>query len=496
MGSSVLDHVAHALVRAASTIVSTPTLGRSKCELMRLCLRVDCIVRRCARIKTNARPDPPACSCVPVYATACDNFSMFPSFRGACLLLLSVPLLCAQGNWFQPSLLEKPDVKKALQSVDDRSTGILDEWIKLVEISAPSTKEQARAKYIRAEMEKLGLTEIKTDDWSNVSGIRKGTGGGPTVVFAAHMDTVFPEGTNIKVKRDGEILRAPGVGDDTSNLMAVLEMFRALNRGGVKTKGDLIFLASVQEELGLLGAKHWLETSAYKPDLFIAADVSQNQVWYGAFRINQFKFTYTSPGAHTLESRGAPSPAKAVAKAITAIYQIPLPPVADGFETFKMPVINVGMLGGGTVVNAIPREAWFTVDLRSLDSTTQDRLDSAVVSAAKGAAESEKVGFSMERKMAIDYSKALPKDQRLNHPLVQTALATMNHFRKSGTPVIQAQDAGSTDANIAVSMGIPAVAIGAVIENMPHRLEENAEASSIVPGIKAFIALAVATTSH
>jgi tripeptide aminopeptidase len=196
----------------------------------------------------------------------------------AALFLLAVATLSAQTGWFQPSLLEKPEVKKAMQSVDDRATGIIDEWIRLVEIPAPSGKEQARAKYIRAEMEKLGLTEIKTDDIFNVSGVRKGIGGGPSVVFAAHTDTVFPEGTDLKVKREGDILRAPGMGDDTSNLMAVLEMFRALNRGGVKTKGDLIFLASVQEELGLLGAKHWLETSGYKPDLFVAADVSSNDV--------------------------------------------------------------------------------------------------------------------------------------------------------------------------------------------------------------------------
>jgi Peptidase family M20/M25/M40 len=159
------------------------------------------------------------------------------------------------------------------------------------------------------------------------------------------------------VKREGDILRAPGVGDDTSNLMATLEMFRALNRGGVKTKGDLVFVASVQEELGLIGAKHWLETSGYKPDMFVAVDVSSREVWYGALRITQFKFFYTSPGAHTMESRGAPSPAKAVAKSITALYEVPLPPIAAGLDSFKLPVLNVGMLGGGTVVNAIPRDS-------------------------------------------------------------------------------------------------------------------------------------------
>jgi tripeptide aminopeptidase len=415
---------------------------------------------------------------------------------GIALILLSASALWAQSSWFQPALLEKPDVKKALQSVDGRATEIVDEWIRVVEIPAPSGKEQARAKYIRAEMEKLGLTDIRTDDIFNVSGVRKGTGGGPTVVFAAHTDTVFPDGTDLKVKRENDILRAPGVGDDTSNLMATLEMFRALNRGGIKTKGDLIFLASVQEELGLLGAKHWLETSGYKPDLFVAADLSSEQVWYGALRINQFKFFYTSPGAHTLESRGAPSPSKAVAKAITALYEIPLPPVAEGLGTFKLPTLNVGMIGGGTVVNAIPREAWFTVDLRSLDSATQDKLQSAVVSTAQRIAGQEGVGFRMEKQMGIDYSKALPQKERLNHPVVQTALAASNYFRKPGTPEIVANDLGSTDANIAISMGIPAVAVGATLERMPHRLEEYAEASSIVPGIKSFIVLAVALTTH
>ena len=138
---------------------------------------------------------------------------MLTQKRGVALLFAAAAPLAAQTGWFQPSLLEKPDVHKAIQSVDDRAAGIVDEWIRLVEISAPSGKEQARAKYIRAEMEKLGLSDIRTDDWSNVSGVRKGTGGGPTVVFAAHTDTVFPDGTDLKVKREGDILRAPGVGD-------------------------------------------------------------------------------------------------------------------------------------------------------------------------------------------------------------------------------------------------------------------------------------------
>ena len=413
----------------------------------------------------------------------------------AFLVASSAPA-AAQPSWFQPALLERPDVRTAMQSIDQRAPAIVDEWIRLTEIPAPSRKEQARAQYIRAELEKLGLTDIRVDDLSNVSAVRKGTGGGPAVVFCAHLDTVFPEGTPLQVKREGDILRAPGIGDDTSNLMAVLEMFRALGRGAVQTKGDLIFLGSVQEELGLLGAKHWLDASGYKPDMFIAVDVGANQVWYGALRITQFKFFYTSPGAHTMESRGGPTPAKAVARAITAVYEIPLPPIADGLDTFKLPVVNVGMLNGGTVFNAVPREAWFAVDLRSLDTPTQTQLEKAVEDAARRAAEQEGVGFRVEKSTFLDYSKARASDERRNHPLVQTALAVANHFRKPGTPAIVPADVGSTDANNAIAMGIPAVAIGAVLEHSPHRLEETAEASSIVPGVKSLIALAVALTSR
>jgi acetylornithine deacetylase/succinyl-diaminopimelate desuccinylase-like protein len=170
--------------------------------------------------------------------------------------------------------------------------------------------------------------------------------------------------------------------------------------------------------------------------------------------------------------------------------------VVPGLDTFKLPTLNVGMIGGGTVFNAIPREAWFTVDLRSLDNTTQDKLATAVVAAAKQAAEKEGVGFRMEEKSFVDYSKARPRSERLNQPVVQTALAVANFFRKSGSPEILPADLGSTDANNAVGVGIPAVAVGAVMDHQPHRLEEFADASTMVPGIKSLVALAVSLTTH
>lgn len=411
------------------------------------------------------------------------------------LLALAVFPAYAQSNWFSEARLKQPELRKALESLDEAT--IVAEWIKLTEIPAPSGKEQARADYVKAEFEKLGMADVRIDDMMNVSAVRKGTGGGPTVVFAAHLDTVFPASTDVKVKRDGNTLRAPGIGDDTPNVVAMLEAIRAMNRARIKTKGDLIFVATIQEELGLKGAKHWLTRSGYKPDMFVALDVSSDQVWYGALRIDMLKFYFTSPSVHTLFSRDAPSPAKAAAKAITAVYDIPLPPLASGVGGVRLPVVNIGMLGGGTVTNAIPSESWFTVDLRSLDTPTHDRLRTAVIDAARRVAADEKVGFRVEHTVETeDYSKSLGKEQRVNHSLVKTAVATANHFRAAGAPTIVPLDLGSTDANIAISLGIPAIAAGTVLSTNQHQLEENAQASSIVPGIKQLIVMAVLLTTH
>ena len=403
----------------------------------------------------------------------------------------------AQSNWFQPSLLERPDVKKALQSVDERSSAIVDEWIRLVEIPAPSRKEQARAQYIRAEMQKLGLTDIRMDDMSNVSGVRKGTGGGPTVVFARTWTRCSPRAPTLKVKREGDILRAPGIGDDTSNLMATLEMFRALNRGGVQTKGDLMFLASVQEELGLLGAKHWLETSGYKPDMFVAVDVVANQVWYGALRIKQFKFFYTSPGAHTMESRGAPSPAKAVAKAIDGALRDPAAAGGRGprhVQAARGERRDDRRRDGGERHAARGVVHGGSALARHADAS---ELEAAVEAAARRAGEQEGVGFRMEkigaasttRRRGRRRSGSITRWCRRRSP---TAITSASRARRPSFPPTSGPPTPTSPSRWA----FPPWPIGAALEHMPHRLEENAEASSIVPGIKSLIALAVTLTSH
>lgn len=400
-------------------------------------------------------------------------------------------LLLAQTSFFSPAIAKDPRVAQAVRSIDSHRENLVTEWMHITEIPAPSGGEQAREKYIREELQKIGLTNIKTDSPGNLSAWRKGTEAGDPVVFAVHMDTVFPATTPLKVKREGGALKAPGIGDDTGAITATIEMFRALARANVRTKSDLVFLATVQEETRLQGMRHWLTTSGVRPKMLVAVDIVLGGVWYGAFRISRLQFFYTSPGSHTLVSRGEPNPAKAVSQAILDIYQIPLPEPAPNLGLMRLPVVNVGKIGGGTVINAIPLEAWFTVDLRSLDSATQDRLESQVVRTAQEAAKKEGVGFRMTKPDGddVDYSKALPSDVRRSHPLVQTAVDIHNSM-KLGAGTVEPLDAGSTDANVGVGMGIPSIAVGAVRHRDGHTLREQAEEASIVPGTKMLILLA------
>jgi uncharacterized glyoxalase superfamily protein PhnB len=179
---------------------------------------------------------------------------------GLCVVLVS--RLAAQSPYptrFSPAIAERADVKQALAFVDERFDGQVVEWIGVTEIPAPSTHEARRAAYVKAELEKIGLT-VTVDDIGNVMARRSGTGGGATVAFAAHLDTVHPMDTNVKVTRkpDGT-LHAPGVFDNSASVVNLLQTARAMHAARVTTAGDVIFLFTVQEELGLKGMYYWVD---------------------------------------------------------------------------------------------------------------------------------------------------------------------------------------------------------------------------------------------
>lgn len=407
------------------------------------------------------------------------------------IVLVSWCALAAQPSpsKFSRALAQRPDVAQALTYIDQHFDAQVKEWITLTEIPALSTHEQKRAAYIRGQLEALGYKPT-TDGIGNVTVRRPGTGGGSTILFAAHMDTVHPLDTDLGVKRlpDGT-MHAPGVFDDTPSDVELLQTLRALDAAKVATKGDLVVVFTVQEELGLKGMYYWFDHAAKAPDMVVAIDAELGAIDYGALGIYWSKMKFSAPGAHTMNSRGAPHPARAAAQCITDIYTVPLPP-ADA----AVPAIyNVGMLGGGTVVNAIAPEAWFTVDLRTIDPDLLNKLDAEIVAKCEAAARAQKVTFAREY---IQKSEAGGRPEalasRLNHPVVRTAVDVLAYL---GVPIVPngaPLPTGSTDANVGVTRGIPSIAIGRSRGGNQHSLTEWADVESAKLGTKQIVLLAIA----
>ena len=381
-------------------------------------------------------------------------------------------------SW-NPDLLKRADVKAAMAMLEQRFPSQVEEWIRLTEMPGKSRLEQQRGAYVKAVFEKEGL-KVSVDSIGNVTGIRKGTGGGPTIAIAAHTDIVFPPETNTKVRRSGDTLFAPGVGDNTSSVANMLSTLRVMNATKFTSKGDIIFIGTVQEELGLKGMEYWLQHNP-KPDLLIVPDGSYGSVAYGALGIYWTKYVFTHPGAHTLSSRGIPTPVKAVAKVIDRLYQLQFDALPNGA------VMNIGQIHGGNIFNAVPQELYFTVDLRSSDPVLLDSLDRTITRVTQEVAAEQKVGLKIEieQKSGAGGTEKQLEGARA-HPLVQTAVDINRALGMSpGMPgASEAVATGATDANPGVVRKIPSIAIGGSKASGAHQLTEYALASSALPSTK------------
>ena len=381
---------------------------------------------------------------------------------------------------------EHVPVRDALARVDAGYAQQVEEWIHLTAIAAPSGSEGARAAQVRARLEALGFA-VATDSLGNTWTVLRGSGGGQRVVLAAHLDTVHPPGTDLTVRRADSTLHAPGVFDNTSGVANLLAMARAWRGAGVRTRGDVVLLWTVQEEVGLRGMAYWLDRNP--ADLLVAVDGGLGPVLYGALGIYWSRMAFTSAGSHTNTSRGKPHPARAAARCILDIYRIPLPPPDAPVSA----VYNIGMLRGGHVVNAIPEEVSFTVDLRTVDATLLERLDSAIVATCGAAAAAESVGFRREwiQRGAAGGTPAQLATRR-EHYLVRTAVDVLRHLGWSFEAGAEAIASGSTDANVGVVRGIPAIAVGRSRGGDQHTLREWADVPTARLATKQLVLLAAA----
>lgn len=376
------------------------------------------------------------------------------------------------------ALSNRAEVKAANDYLDRNHESIVREWIAITEINAPSGQEQPRAKYIEGLLRKYHLDDIHYDSTGNLIAVRKGTGGGPVIVFDAHLDTVFQPGLQIKATiRDGKIY-APGIGDDTRNVEALLATIRALNEAKIKTKGDLVFVFTVQEETTMNGAKAFVSENKGKIDQYIALDGGYEGFTYAGIGINWYRHHFIGPGGHTRSQTPPYSASLPLARAIDRIYSLKVP-------TRPSSNLNIGMLGGSEVVNAKASDAWFSVDLRSTSNEVIADLEKQIQTILNE--EAARVGMKVKTD-AISASPAATIPGHRESYLVRISEAV--HRVMGFDPPIT--NAGSNNSSAALREGISSISTGAGPCDGAHSLAENCEIEPLYRGIKKILLLEVA----
>jgi tripeptide aminopeptidase len=390
----------------------------------------------------------------------------------ALLLLGSTGTISAQENEHSaPIPIEKkytaeikkiaaaPVVKQAMKQIIDLEKETRSNHILLTEIPSPPYKEAKRAAKFSEMITAAGVDSVWTDTAGNVLALRKGRTGKKRVVLEAHMDTVFPEGTDVTIKYRGDTLYAPGVGDDTRSLSVMLTIAKVMKQNGIQTDADVLFVGATGEEGqgDLRGVKNLFSTAGPgKIDSFIAIDGSgTNGIVHRALGSHRYRITFKGPGGHSSGAFGIGNPHNALGRAIQ--YW-----AVEGDKFASSPGVrvtySVGVIGGGTSVNSIPFASWMEVDMRSESPERLNAMDALLQTAVKKALAEENAMKKSGRDLTVDVKLIGDRPAGGNSatiPLVQHAMAAIAHF--GGTPKL---GVASTDSNIPFSKGVPAMTIG------------------------------------
>ncbi len=355
-------------------------------------------------------------------------------------------------------IIKKKNVQYAMHTIDSLDEETIRNMIVLNEISAPPFKEHKRAKKFLEMFSKTGIDSVWIDTEGNVLALRKGKKRDKTVVLDAHMDTVFPEETDVKVKKEGKTYAAPGIGDNTRGMAMLLAVLNGMNMSSIETDADVVFVGTVGEEgLGdLRGVKHlFSETSDIKIDSWISIDGGGNgRIINGGLGSKRYKVIFKGPGGHSWGAFGLANPHHALGKAISIFVE-----EAAKYTDIEGPKtsFNIGRIGGGTSVNSIPFESWMEVDMRSVSPKRLLEIDSILKTSMKKA-ESVYNASTIKDKVILEIKPIGDRPSGIlaeNIPLVQRAIATASYFNIS--PVL---GTGSTNSNIPISKNIPAITIG------------------------------------
>jgi acetylornithine deacetylase/succinyl-diaminopimelate desuccinylase-like protein len=390
-------------------------------------------------------------------------------------------------------LADRPDIQQAMAAIAAGEAQDLRDLVELTEIPAPPFGEEARARRFAEMLREAGLSDVAIDEVGNVIARLRGRRSGPTVALIAHLDTVFPAETDVRVRIEGDTYRAPGIGDNSRGLVYLLSLARAMNGAAVRTRGDILFVGSVGEEgLGdLRGVKHLFRPGGPRIDAALVIDGgSSGRIVNVAVGSIRYRVIITGPGGHSWGAFGMANPHHALGRIIARFDEAATALISSGGPKATY---NVGRIGGGTSVNSIPFESWMEVDMRSADPTALAALDQVLQRSAT-------VGLEEENNARADGPPLQLELQRVGArpagvlspetPLVRATVAAMARFG-----VTPEYEEASTDANVPISLGLPAITISRGGESgASHAPEEwwrNVN-SHVAPQIGLLVAVATA----
>jgi acetylornithine deacetylase/succinyl-diaminopimelate desuccinylase-like protein len=388
------------------------------------------------------------------------------------------------------ALLNDELIRRAFHFIDHARERFNEELIRVCEIPAPPFKERARAEYVTKRFHQLGLKRVRADEEGNVIAERAGLSAHPRIIVSAHLDTVFPEGTDVRVRREGRRLYAPGISDNTAGIIGMFALAEALNEAQLKTEGTLYFVATVGEEGAgnLRGARYMFTKGEFQSgaEAFISLDgPGVERITHRALGSRRYRVSVSGPGGHSWGDFGIVNPVHALGRAIArfAAYPAPLAPRTS---------YNVGIIEGGSSVNSIPERASMVVDMRSVSSEEITKLESYLKRVVEIAVREENLQRAMSgTSLSCDFEQVGDRpsgETPAGSNLVQAAIECS---RALG--IEPRLDCSSTDSNIPISLGIPAITIGAGgLSSNCHTLAEWYDPAGRELGLKRLLLLAVA----
>jgi acetylornithine deacetylase/succinyl-diaminopimelate desuccinylase-like protein len=371
---------------------------------------------------------------------------------------MATPTITLAPDKIVEELLGNQRVQSAFRFFETQAAEITEEQIRICQIPAPPFGEAERARYLCDRFREHGLSEAEVDEEGNCVALRAGNSRQPLLVASAHLDTVFPAGTDHTIRREQHRLLAPGIADDGCGLAALVALLRALEACRIETEGSLLFVGTVGEEGegNLRGARHLLTKGSWANEVaaFISFDgPGVERITHAALGSRRYRVRLRGAGGHSWGDFGAANPVHALGRAISRLASYPAP-------TQPRTTFNVGRIEGGAGINVIPREAMMDVDLRSAGAEELQRLDAFFRRAAREACDDENAGRRAgERPLELDMK--LIGDRPSGETPVDSPIVRMAEEATRALGFSPRLDRSSTDSNVAISLGIPAITIGA-----------------------------------